>query len=73
MDVGTVTKREVRWGNLNDALADMTLNLDHEYVQYILSKQRRSLCVVYETVATHGATEFNSDCNEQGVVIYEIT
>lgn len=70
MDVGNVTKREVRWGNLNDALADMTLNLDHEYVQYILSKQRRSLCVIYETVATHGDTELDSDSSGQGVVIF---
>ncbi|KAL9958297.1 hypothetical protein ACROYT_G035297 [Oculina patagonica] len=66
MDVGTVTKREVRWGNLNDALADITLNLDNEYVQYILSKPRRSLCVIYETVATRGETEFDSDSNKQG-------
>ena len=66
MDVGDVIKREVQWGHLNDALADITLNLDHEYVQYILSKQRRSLCVIYETVATHGDSELDSDANGQG-------
>ena len=59
-------KREIQWSNLNDALADITLNLEHEYVQYILSKQRRSLCVIYETVATHGDTELDSDSNGQG-------
>lgn len=61
-------KRDIRWGDLNDALADKTLNLDHEYVQYILSKPRRSLCVVYETVATHGDCDLGSDSLEQGVV-----
>ena len=66
MDVGDVIKREVQWGHLNDALADITLNLDHEYVQYILSKQQRSLCVIYETVATHGDSELDSDANGQG-------
>lgn len=69
MDVGTVTKREIRWGSLNDALADMTLNLDHEYVQYVLSNPRRSLCVIYQTVATHGDTEFDSDSSEKGIII----
>ena len=59
-------KRELRWGNLNDALANITLNLDHEYVQYILSKPRSSLCVIYETVATHGDSELDSDSSEQG-------
>lgn len=67
MDVGDVAKREIRWSNLNDALADITLNLDHEYVQYILSKPRRSLCVIYETVSTHGDTELDSDSSGQGV------
>ena len=60
-------KREIHWGNLNEALADITLNLDHEYVQYILSKPRRSLCVIYETVATHGDSELDSDSNGQGM------
>lgn len=67
MDVGDVIKKQVHWGNLNDALADITLNLDHEYVQYILSKPRRSLCVIYETVATHGDSELDSDSSGQGV------
>ena len=62
-------KREVLWGNLNEALADITLNLDHEYVQYILSKPRRSLCVIYETVATRGDSELDSDSCGQGVCV----
>lgn len=66
MDVGDVIKREIQWSNLNDALGDITLNLDHEYVQYILSKRRRSLCVIYETVSTHGDSELDSDRNGQG-------
>lgn len=69
MDVGTVTKREIRWGNLNDALENMTLNLDHEYVQYLLSNPRRSLCVIYQTVATHGETEVDSDSSGKGIII----
>ena len=65
-------KREVLWGNLNEALADITLNLDHEYVQYILSKPRRSLCVIYETVATRGDSELDSDSCGQGVCVCHI-
>lgn len=67
MDVGDVIKREIQWSNLNDALGDINLNLDHEYVQYILSKRRRSLCVIYETVSTHGDSELDSDRNGQGL------
>lgn len=66
MDVGTVLKREVTWVNLKKALADTTLNLGHEYVQYIRTKQRRSLCIIYETVATQGDTDLDSDSREEG-------
>ncbi|CAH3131846.1 unnamed protein product [Pocillopora meandrina] len=66
MNVGTVLKREVTWDNLKKVLADTTLNLDHEYVQYILAKQRRSLCIIYETVATKGDTDLDSDSKEEG-------
>ena len=38
-------KKEVTWDDLNEALADKTLNLDHEFVQYILHKPRQSLCI----------------------------
>ena len=70
MDVGTVLKREVTWDNLKKVLADTTLNLDHEYVQYILAKQRRSICVVYETVATKGDTDLDSDSKEEGLTVF---
>lgn len=70
MDVGTVLKREVTWDNLKKVLADTTLNLDHEYVQYILAKQRRSLCVIYETVATKGDTDLDSDSKEEGLTVF---
>ena len=60
-------RREVGWGDLNEALADKTLNLDHEFVQYILSKKRRSLCIVYETVATVGNADVNSNSLEEGI------
>ena len=66
MDVGTVVKREVGWELLNEALADKTLNLDHEFVQYILHKPRRSLCIVYETVATGSDADVNSNSLEEG-------
>lgn len=70
MDVGTTTKREVTWENLNKALADVTLNLDHEYVQYILSKRRRSLCIIYETVTTIGDSDLDSDSQKEGFVCF---
>lgn len=69
MDVGTVLKREVTWVHLKKALADTTLNLGHEYVQYIRTKQRRSLCIIYETVATQGDTDLDSDSREEGLTI----
>lgn len=66
MDVGTVIKREVGWGDLNEALADKTLNLEHEFVQYVIHKPRRSLCIVYETVATGSDADVDSDSLKEG-------
>ena len=66
MDVGTVIKRELKWNVLNELLADNTLNVDHEFVQYILGKPRRSLCIVYETVSTGSDADVDSDAAEEG-------
>ena len=60
-------KKEVRWEDLNEALDDKTLNLDHECVQYILHKPRRSLCVIYETVATYSDADLDSDSVQEGI------
>ena len=60
-------KKEVTWDDLNEALADKTLNLDHEFVQYILHKPRRSLCIVYETVATSSDADLDSDALKEGI------
>lgn len=73
MDVGTVIKREVRWVELNEVLAELTLNLDHEFVQNILDKPRRSLCVVYETVLTSSEADVDSNCVEEGTCFMKLT
>ncbi|XP_074627736.1 uncharacterized protein LOC141885759 [Acropora palmata] len=65
MNVGTVTKREVKWDVLNQLLADNTLNVDHEFVQTILGKPRRSLCIVYETVSTGRDADVDSDADQE--------
>ena len=62
-------KREVGWGDLNEALADKTLNLEHEFVQYIIHKPRRSLCIVYETVATGSDADVDSDSLKEGIAL----
>ena len=67
MDVGTVIKKEVTWEDLNEALADKTLNLDHEFVQYILNKPRQTLCIVYETVTTSSDADLDSDAVKEGI------
>ena len=66
MNVGTVTKREVKWDVLNQLLADNTLNVDHEFVQTILGKPRQSLCIVYETVSTGRDADVDSDADQEG-------
>ena len=66
MNVGTVTKRELKWDVLNQLLADNTLNVDHEFVQAILGKPRRSLCIVYETVSTGSDADVDSDVDQEG-------
>lgn len=73
MDVGTVIKREVRWVELNEVLAELTLNLDHEFVQNILHKPRRSLCVVYETVLTSSEADVDSNSVEEGTCFMKLT
>ena len=66
MDVGTVIKREVKWKDLNELLKDKMLNLDHEFVQYILAKPRRCICIVYQTVVTESDTDVDSDSVRKG-------
>ena len=46
MDVGTVVKREVGWEVLNEAVVDKTLNLDHEFVQYIISNSNLTIAIL---------------------------
>ena len=66
MDVGTVVKKEVGWGELSQALVGKTLNLEHEFVQDIIDKPRRSLCVVYEVVTTGSDADVDSDSTKEG-------
>ncbi|XP_068688511.1 uncharacterized protein [Montipora foliosa] len=66
MDVGAVIKREVKWKDLNELLKDQMLNLDHEFVQYILAKPRRCICIVYQTVVTESDTDVDSDSVRKG-------
>ena len=41
MDVGTVIRKEVGWGELSQALVGKTLNLEHEFVQDIIKLTSR--------------------------------
>ena len=66
MDVGTVIKKEVGWGELSQALVGKTLNLEHDFVQDIIDKPRRSLCIVYETVTTGSEVDVDSDSTREG-------
>ena len=68
MDIGTVTKKEASWKTLNSLLSDTAVNLDLEFVQYVLSRKRKSLCVVYETVTTRGDLDLNADSQVEGTV-----
>ncbi|KXJ08722.1 uncharacterized protein LOC110248344 [Exaiptasia diaphana] len=66
MDLGSINKSEIRWQDLNDALKDQTLKLDHEFVQAILNCRRRSLCIVFETLNTTKDTNIQSDIQVEG-------
>ena len=72
MDLGTINKSEIRWQDLNNALKDQTLNLDHEFVQAILNSKRRKLCIIHEILTTTKDTNIQSDLQVQGKGIVNV-
>lgn len=67
MNIGSVTRNEVRWEDLHGALAGKTINLDHDFMQKIMGSKRRSLYLIYEMLCTvTDDTKLNKDTEVEG-------
>lgn len=52
MNIGNVTRNEIRWEDLHNTLAGKTINLDHDFMQKVLGSKRLSLCLIHEMLCT---------------------